>query len=200
MRFLFIFSLTLFASLTCMTAQTEQKQDLPYEQIPDYPEDYTSGNILSRLIDGLGYRYYWATEGLRPEDLAYKPSEEARTARQTLEHLYGLCETIMNAPQRKANIRPVDWSKMSFEELRKGTLLNLQKASELCAGKTEREVSEFVVIFQRGENSNEFPYWNMINGPISDALWHVGQIVSFRRSSGNPLHPGVSVLRGKTRK
>ncbi|MEM7373099.1 MAG: hypothetical protein AAF587_31035 [Bacteroidota bacterium] len=200
MKYFIVFSLTLFAFLTPMTAQTEQNEDLPYEQIPDYPEDYTSGNILSRFIDGLGYRYYWATEGLRSEDLAYKPSEEARTARQTLEHLYGLCETIMNAPQRKANVRPVDWSKMSFEELRKGTLLNLQTASELCAGKTEREVSEFVMIFQRGENATEFPYWNMINGPISDALWHVGQIVSFRRASGNPLHPGVSVLRGKTRK
>jgi hypothetical protein len=29
----------------------------------------------------------------------------------------------------------------------------------------------------------------MINGPISDALTHVGQVNSFRRLSGNPVSP-----------
>ena len=44
---------------------------LPYHKIPEYPENYGAGNVLSRLIDGLGYRYYWATKDLRVEDLAY---------------------------------------------------------------------------------------------------------------------------------
>ncbi len=35
------------------------------------------------------------------------------------------------------------------------------------------------------------------SGPIADALWHTGQIVSFRRSSGNPIPKGVNMLTGE---
>ena len=186
-------------SITHMLAQNNHQEELPYHQIPEAPESYHAGNILSRFIDGLGYRYYWATEGLTESDLKFSPSEEARTTYQTLEHLFGLSEMIVNAPQNKSNVRPTDWPDMTYEDLRKQTLLNLQQASELCAGKTESEISEFSIIFQRGDNKNAFPYWNMMNGPISDAIYHVGQVVSFRRASGNPINPKVNVFIGKTR-
>ena len=180
-------------------AQENNSTDLPFKQIPDYPEDYTSGNVLARMIEGLGYRYYWATEGLTPKDLAYKPSEDARDASHTIEHLYGLSEGILNASKNQPNMRPVDWSEMTFEDFRAGTLKNLKEASELMRGKTADEVAELSVVFQRGENKSEFAYWHMINGQISDALYHTGQIVSFRRSSGNPVNPGMNVFMGKTR-
>ena len=32
----------------------------------------------------------------------------------------------------------------------------------------------------------EKPFWHIINGPVADALTHVGQINSFRRLAGNP--------------
>lgn len=38
------------------------------------------------------------------------------------------------------------------------------------------------------------PYWNIINGPFSDALTHIGQINSFRRLSGNPVPPAKVFL------
>lgn len=40
------------------------------------------------------------------------------------------------------------------------------------------------------------PFWHIINGPLSDALTHVGQINSFRRLAGNPV-PRVNVFAGK---
>jgi hypothetical protein len=52
------------------------------------------------------------------------------------------------------------------------------------------------VIFDRGGKQSQFPLWNLINGPISDALYHTGQVVSFRRSSGNPIPKGVNVFLG----
>ena len=151
------------------------------------------------MIDALGFRYYWATKDLRAEDLSYKPSEDSRSARETLEHLYGLSETIVNAPQQLPNIRPavIDWSTLSFEELRRMTLENIEKASELVK-QPEGNMEDYKVIFKRGENQADFPYWNMLNGPIADALTHVGQIVSFRRASGNPIYPGVNVFMGTT--
>lgn len=186
-----IFCLILLASFTL--SLMAQDSPLPYAQIPDYPDSYSSGNVLSRMVDGLGFRYYWATEGLTQQDLDFKPSDEARTTLQTLQHIYGLSETIKNAPTSTPNTRSFDWSKLTYQDLRSGTLMNLKKASELYASLSEEDLSTAKVIFRSGE----FPMWNMINGPISDALWHTGQVVSFRRSSGNPFNSKVSVLRGR---
>jgi hypothetical protein len=40
------------------------------------------------------------------------------------------------------------------------------------------------------------PFWNLINGPFSDALTHTGQINSFRRLAGNPV-AGANVFLGE---
>jgi hypothetical protein len=36
------------------------------------------------------------------------------------------------------------------------------------------------------ETSNR-PFWHIINGPLPDALTHIGQINSFRRLAGKPV-------------
>lgn len=182
------FFLVIFITMST-TAQSNSK--LPYYEIPDAPKEYTAGTVSSRMVDGLGFRYYWATEGLRTEDLAFKPSEEARTTEETIDHILGLSQVILNSTLKVANGDPQPT--MTFVEKRKKTLENLQKASEIL--RTSKDVSEYKIIFGK----TEFPFWNQINGPISDALWHVGQVVSFRRSSGNPFPKGVSVLAGKKR-
>ncbi len=196
-----ILALTVYLFFTQVNhGQNLDIMQLPYEQIPEYPSDFTSGNVVSRFIDGLGYRYYWATEGLTEKDLKHAPSEEGRTMLQTLQHIYGLSQGIVNAPQNLPNIRNTNQPELPFEELRKQTLLNFKKASELLSGKSAEDLATYKVIFQSGDNKREFPYWNMINGQISDAIYHVGQVVSFRRSSGNPMNPKVSVFIGKTGK
>lgn len=173
-----------------------QDKELPYHQIPDYPEDYSPGNVVARMIDGLGFRFYWATEGLTEKDLAYKPSEVGRTIMETIRHIHGMSENIKNAPTATPNVRK-DLTKLSFEELRKGTLQNLKAASDMVVGKDPGELEKFKVVFQRGEQQSEFPYWNMINGMISDCIYHTGQIVLMRRASGNPQNPNVDVFLGK---
>lgn len=171
------------------------QDQLPYAEIPKPSETYTAGSVVSRMLDGLGFRYYWATEGLRPEDLKFKPSEEARTTEQTIDHILGLSQVIVNSALGVPNGAPQP--EMTFEEKRKKTLLNIQQASQIFIKETD--LSKFKIVFKRGDQTTEFPFWNQINGPISDALWHVGQVVSFRRSSGNPFPKGVSVLRGTRR-
>lgn len=193
--FLLTLSLSFFIVVDTVA---QDSHPLPYEEIPAPAETYNAGTVISRLIDGLGYRYYWATEGLTPENLTYRPTPEARSMAETLDHIYGLSETIVNAPQNIKNIRPADWSGLSFEEKRQATLENLKKASALVKEGVDGDMANYQVIFQRGENIATFPYWNMINGPIADALYHTGQIVTFRRSAGNPIHPGVNVFMGKT--
>ena len=186
-RLLLLVTLLLF-----MSHSQAQNSDLPYAQIPEAAESYTAGTVVSRMLDGLGFRYYWATEGLRPEDLAYKPNETARTTEETLDHVLGLTQVIVNSALGVANGEPQP--EMTFEEKRKKTLKNIEQASQIF--RKADDLSKFTIVFKRGERTSEFPFWNQLNGPIGDALWHVGQVVSFRRSSGNPFPKGVSVFTG----
>ena len=172
---------------------------LPYESIGEYPEDHSSGNIVKRLIDGLGYRYYWATETLTEDDLAFKPGETNRTSLETLEHLLGLSSFILNTAKGSPNVRPREGKEYSWEEMRRQTLENLFEAAALFSGQSSQSIEGFEIKFKRGENTSSVPFWHLINGPIADALTHVGQIVSNRRASGNPLDPRVSVFNGVTK-
>lgn len=184
--------------ITVMNAQEKYPQDLPYYQIPDYPDSYTAGTVVARMIDGLGFRYYWATEGLRTEDLAYKPSESNRTIDETLDHLYNLSRVVYNSAVREINDRTQPREEeLSFQEKRKRTLLNFKKASEIFIN--VRDLNEHQVIFKSKSGTFENPFWNQINGPIEDAIWHSGQIVALRRASGNPIDPKVNVFRGTRR-
>ncbi|GAA4955189.1 hypothetical protein GCM10023314_31140 [Algibacter agarivorans] len=174
--------------LICTSVAIAQSEEtLPYYEIPEHPETYTAGTVASRMLDGLGFRYYWATEGLRVEDLEYKPSESGRTSAETIDHLFGLSNFILNSISTE---KRSDTDKaLTFEEKRKQTLLNIKKASEILRKKDD--ISQF--------DNDRFPFWNIINGPISDALWHCGQVVMLRRASGNPFNSKVSVFQGKLR-
>lgn len=179
-------------------AQSSDSGSLPYFQIPDYPEIYTPMNVAARMIDGLGYRYFWATEELREEDLDYKPSESSRTTRETNGHILGLSRVILNGVTSTPN-GSFPETELSFAEERAQILNNLHEASNLLKNQPDKGLDEREIIFTRGERKSIFPFWNLINGPIADAIWHAGQIVSYRRASGNPINPNVSVFSGRTR-
>ena len=173
--------------------------ELPYRVIPEYPDNYTANTVAARMLDGLGFRYYWATEGLRPEDIAYAPGEDARTVLETLEHIHGLCRLLHNTVHQKPNIRSSEKEELSYEVLREQTLNYIKEASDQLKMATAENMDAYDIVFQRGEQETRFPFWNALNGPLADALWHVGQVVSFRRASGNPLNPKISVFRGTVR-
>lgn len=193
-----LFIATGISNASCTTFQSEVMGDtLPYKTIPNYPEKYTPESVIARMIDGVGFRFYWATEGLRKEDLAYKPSPEARTSEQTIDHILGLSNIIINSFTKTVNTQSgEEISSLSFEIKRKKVLENLKKASDMLrSGSISLEDSK--ILFKRKDKTLEFPFWNQINGPISDALWHIGQVVTFRRSSGNPFNAKVDVFMGK---
>ena len=195
-----VFLILILSMKLCFSQNNSEpmKEFLPYKNIPVNQEDYNPGNIVARFIDGLGYRYYWATEGLTTKDLDYKPSEESRSTRQTLDHIFDLSLVIVSVANNEPFKRLFQPSVMPFSELRERTLTNFKKASEAFAHKSEEEISQLRVIFASNEQRSEYPVWNLINGQISDALYHTGQLVSFRRTSGNPMNPNVNVFLGIT--
>jgi hypothetical protein len=131
-------NLTLLAFLLLSTisllAQNNPKMTstLPYREIPAYPENYSGENVVARMIDGLGFRFYWATEGLRPEDLAFRPTPESRSSEETIDHILGLSTIVLSALKNQPNVRSgEETSPLTFEVKRKKTLEVLQEASNL---------------------------------------------------------------------
>ncbi len=174
----------LFATFSSLAIA--QENALPYREIPPASESYMAGSVAARFIDGLGFRFYWATEGLHPSDLEYKPSKEARTMEETIAHIYEMSFLVANASLKLPNISGQD-KKLGFADMRKATLQNFKAAADLIRPMNGQQVEELKVIFKENGKTQELPYWNLINGPIEDCIWHTGQLVSFRRASGNPF-------------
>lgn len=192
------FSFLKSSSSTTINSESEMNSKLYYSEIPEAPTEYTAANVIARTVDGLGYRFYWATEGLDEKSLDFEPGNDNRTPREMMDHFVILSEMVLNGVSQKPNIRPRRKVEGDFITKRKTTLDNLWKASKILRKMEDGEVEKCKLIFQKESGTSELPLWNLINGPLSDAIYHTGQIVSQRRSAGNPIHPGVSVLMGKT--
>ena len=79
---------------------------------------------------------------------------------------------------------------MTFKEQREKALQNLKQAAEILRARDD--ISKFKIIF----GNREIPFWNNINGPIADSIWHAGQIASYRRNTGNPINSNVNHFSG----
>ncbi len=180
---------TIILLLAFNITMAQDKDQLPYYEIPEYAEEFTAGTVAARMVDALGFRYYWATHGLNQNDLNYKANDEGRSTQETIDHIYDLSKIIVNSTLKKANNRS-DHSTMRFDEKRKQTLLNLKQAADIL--RNSDDISQYKIIF--GEL--EVPFWNQVNGPIADAIWHCGQIAIYRRTTDNPMNPKVNHFTG----
>lgn len=167
---------------------SQDQMKLPFYELPANAETYTAGTVAAKQVEALGFRFYHATDNLNEKDLAFKPNDEVRTTKETIQHIYDLSKIILNATLNQPNDRKED--DLSYSELRQKTLLNLDKASSLL--RTTKDLGAMKIIF--GEK--EIPFWNNINGPIADSIWHCGQIASYRRTSGNPINSNVNHFTG----
>tara|TARA_A200000113_G_scaffold197810_1_gene189574 strand:+ start:3212 stop:3799 length:588 start_codon:yes stop_codon:yes gene_type:complete len=175
------------------------QERLPMDEIPTPTSTLKAGDIISRMIQGLGYRFYWASKDLRTEDLSYRPSKDGASSLETLQHIYGLSLMILNAYSSTPNKRPLRALPEDYRFLRQSILTNLDQSAQLYSGKSEEEVHKMNVVFERDGKISRFPVWNLLNGPFSDAIYHTGQLVSFQLTTGNPIQKGVSVFLGKTK-
>ena len=162
-----------------------------YYQLSDYTDAYSAGMVASRMIDGLGFRYYWGSVNLRQEDLDYRPSEGARSLEETIDHIANLSAIIRTTVEEKI-FTGISITDLSYHEKRKLTLENLKIASVRLQHADDAALIRMRIQF----GNTDLPFWNLLNGPIADAINHVGQIIRFRRSNGNPINPNISVLTG----
>ena len=184
----------IFTFIIALTVKSQNKTALPYYEIPTSEENYTAAAVVGRMIDGLGFRYYWSTDGLTDKDLQYKPNEKGRTTQETITHLYDLSNMMLGLTKTTFK-QNKDKTEMTFTEMREQTLFNFEALSKKI--KATKDLSSLSVI-KDGEIT--IPFFNVINGPIADAIWHTGQVATFRRSSGNPINSKINHFSGTVNK
>jgi uncharacterized damage-inducible protein DinB len=140
---------------------------------PD-PDELSASNAIARLIDGLGYRLYWALYGLKEEECQYTLCDGAPSIKDILWHILGLVNWIyMHVYGQQMSRKP----KIIDQGI--DTLLALEKLRQTFLGMSDAELVNYKL--------EERSFWSYINMPLSDALHHVGQVSILRRAAGNPV-------------
>jgi hypothetical protein len=160
-------------------------------RIPDAPDGFDGAGVMTRVVDGLAFRYRWATEGLRPEDFEFRPGPTSMTTRELMKHVLHLVfmikQSVFDAAERE---RPETDDPAA---LRGAVLDNLRIVRERLDALDDATLARHGVLKRDG---SRWPIWNILNGPLADALTHVGQINAWRRLNGNPT-PAANVFAGE---
>lgn len=156
---------------------------LPYAALSDPPADIAATTVLQRLIDGLGFRYHWATEGIEDQDLSFQPSQTSMSVGELFEHVLQLVARIRSSlgAAHGAAADPTDAAAIRSE-----TLAGLAAIRDRLQAMGDADLADCTI--------NDRPFWYLINGPIADALTHVGQIAGWRRIMGKPVAKANVVL------
>lgn len=150
-------------------------------EIASVPEKLTGASVFARVVDGLAFRYYWATEGLRDEDFGFRPGPESMSMHELLKHVLHLANMVKQCVIDAASRDSIE--RDDARQLRAQTLETFRLVRHELDRLTDRELATHGVLKRDG---SRFPVWFILNGPLSDALTHVGQINAWRRLSGNP--------------
>ena len=170
----------------------DKNQELPFEDISKTPNDLTATNTLLRMVEGLAFRYRCATENLSEENIKFKPHPTSMSIEEVNAHIFDLVDSTNRVfggeKQNKDSLN-------SFQKLRIKSLNILADLSERLKEMSDEDLSEI-----EKNTSRKLPFWYWINGPLADALTHVGQITSWRRIAGNPQLKGINVFIGNSDK
>lgn len=58
-------SIVLIFSFTIGSAQDSKDAEVPYREVPKYADEFTSGTVAARLIDGLGFVFIGRAKDLK---------------------------------------------------------------------------------------------------------------------------------------
>jgi hypothetical protein len=98
-------------------------------------------------------------------------------------HVWSLMNWVSSSALNRPYEKPKDGPTASEE-----TLSIIHDLREAMLAMSEEDLGKLRI--------RDKPFWNLINGPFSDALTHTGQINSFRRLAGNPV-AGANVFLGE---
>ncbi len=125
--------------------------------------------MLRHTVATLAYRGGKAVRGASDSFASFKPSETTRTPAQILAHVGDLLDWALSIASGKEtwhNSEPLEWRK-EIERFH----TSLRSFDNYLASEAELDAS----------------CERLFQGPIADALTHVGQIAMLRRLAGEPI-------------
>ena len=163
-----------------------------FQSLPPGPERVTGSAVLVRLVEGIGFRFFWATEGLRDPDLAFRTEPEAMSIAELVGHVLDLAAwvSVVVGAIPAGDEAPV--APPEFAAIRQRTLEVLALLHTRLAAMRDDEIGAIRISTRAGSA----PWPHLVNGPLADALTHIGQINVLRRAAGNPV-PKANVFLGR---
>lgn len=153
-----------------------------YHSLPTPPENFSAGSILARFIDSIGFRYQMASNGLTENEISFCPVEGSMNMTELNQHIYQVLAWAHRAFDKDA-VRRKDLE--SFDDYRTAILQCCAEFKGRLLIMSDEEI-ESVGVYLRRADAN-YSFWYLINGPLTDVLTHIGQMVSWRRIAGNPV-------------
>lgn len=129
--------------------------------------------VLRHLIATVAYRGGLAITGAPPDFAAFHPHETTRTPGEILAHIGDLLAGsfyLLKGEMIYLKSKPLPWP----EEVTRFFSAVKQLDSYLASA------APLAIEVER-----------LVQGPVGDALTHVGQLVMLRRMSGNPIRPAA---------
>ena len=71
----------------------DRNKEIPFEDISKIPTELTATNILLRVVEGLAFRYRWATENLNEENIKFRPHATSMSIEEVNSHIFDLVES-----------------------------------------------------------------------------------------------------------
>ena len=132
-------------------------------------ETDNSRELLRHTLATVAYRGGKALRDAPAEFATFRASETTRTPLEILAHLgdlFGWAASIARGKQEWKGAEPQDWE---------------QEAARFFAGLSE--LDQFLSVLE----PLGCPAQQLFQGPIADALTHIGQIAMLRRMAGTPV-------------
>lgn len=129
----------------------------------------TGRTALLRMVESLGYRFNRAVAGLQVEHLQAAPVPGGMSLDKLIVHIGHLIQTLDGAFQQR---RPT-YTECGIPEVKAEIVRLYETISQL------RE--EQLVALAVPDGGSIF---YLLNGPLSDALWHMGQVAVYKRLLG----------------
>jgi uncharacterized damage-inducible protein DinB len=113
---------------------------LPYTTLPNTPQEINASTILSRLVDGVAFRYRWATEDLTNNDFNFRPVEGSMNMKELLLHIYTLA-FVANTTMGGVAEKLTDFE--NLEHIRKETLAHYETLSKRLLITTNQDLASY---------------------------------------------------------
>ena len=105
----------------------DRNKEIPFEDISKIPTELTATNALLRVVEGLGFRYRWATENLSEDNIKFRPHPTSMNIEELNAHIFDLINSTFRVfGGEKQNIDSLN----SFQQIRKKSLFILEDLSE----------------------------------------------------------------------